>query len=322
MGIIAGIDEAGLGPVLGPLVVCAAVFEIPDENIDQCMWKQLAPTIVRKPKAKSTAIAIGDSKKLFKRKSTNGLQHLERAVLSMLHTGGHCPETLAELLKIITHDAHIKTADYPWYAPADLDIPVSLEQTSIALSANALSAEMKTKGIKLLELRSETVLAGEYNQLVRKIDNKSTTAIGFTCRLLSHLWTHLSSGSITVHVDRQGGRMRYLPVLENVFEDASFRILDESKTHSAYMITHGSKSAEVHFSVGAEDQHLPVALASMTCKYVREMFMDMLNAWWAKRVEDLAPTAGYYTDGRRFFGEIGPAFGEMGINEDMIYRSR
>ena len=71
-----------------------------------------------------------------------------------------------------------------------------------------------------------------------------------------------------------------------------------------------------------KELHLPVALASMVCKYVRELMMGLLNAFWQERVEGLAATAGYYTDGRRFFGEIGQAMAELGVDEGLMYRSR
>jgi SAM-dependent methyltransferase len=60
------------------------------------------------------------------------------------------------------------------------------------------------------------------------------------------------------------------------------------------------------FEVEAEDRHLPVALASMGAKFVRELFMRRLNAFFAERKPGLAPTAGYVEDGRRFLAEVKP----------------
>ena len=60
----------------------------------------------------------------------------------------------------------------------------------------------------------------------------------------------------------------------------------------------------------------------MLSKYLRELMMLMLNRFWAARVPDLAATAGYYTDGRRFFGEIQEATGQLGIDKDLLYRCR
>ncbi len=80
--------------------------------------------------------------------------------------------------------------------------------------------------------------------------------------------------------------------------------------------------AEVHFEVSAEAFHLPVALASMLSKYLRELFMGRFNGYWRSVAGQIDPTAGYYTDGRRFYEQIAGHVARMGIDEAMIYRSR
>ena len=80
--------------------------------------------------------------------------------------------------------------------------------------------------------------------------------------------------------------------------------------------------AEISFLTGAEDRSLPVALASMVSKYVRELFMELLNRWWAGRIEDLKPTAGYYADGQRFLRDIDQAIAAEGVDKSLLVRSR
>ena len=43
-----------------------------------------------------------------------------------------------------------------------------------------------------------------------------------------------------------------------------------------------------------------VALASIVSKTVRELWMDVFNAYWRARVPGLRPTAGYPVDAVRF----------------------
>ncbi|MCH8916798.1 MAG: hypothetical protein IIC52_01970 [Proteobacteria bacterium] len=38
MAIVAGIDEAGFGPTLGPLVVSGVAFRVPDDQVDRCLY--------------------------------------------------------------------------------------------------------------------------------------------------------------------------------------------------------------------------------------------------------------------------------------------
>ena len=49
---------------------------------------------------------------------------------------------------------------------------------------------------------------------------------------------------------------------------------------------------------------------------------ELLTAWWARRVGDLRPTAGYYTDGRRFLKDIDAAIPAEGVDRAMLVRSR
>lgn len=322
MAIVAGIDEAGVGPVLGPLVVCSSVFEVPDARVDQCLWKQLAGTIARKPARKSPLPVIGDSKKLFKRNSPNALAHLERTILALLATRESLPETFGELLQGLTRDTHQQVTKYPWYSRQDFSVPRSLSATDIRLAANALKLGLEQASIRFLGLRAEPILTGEFNRVVRATDNKATTVLDVTSRLMAFLWGRLRSGHMRIYVDRQGGRMRYLDMLERIFEGCQFRILEETEASSIYEVHQGDRQAQIHFAVGGDDKYLPVSLASMTSKYLREVFMEMFNEFWIEHLPELQPTAGYYTDGNRFFGEISPVMEKLNIHPDMIYRCR
>ena len=64
MAIVVGIDEAGYGPLLGPLVVSVAAFELPAEDVDADLWQRLAGTVTPTPRKRPGTLAIGDSKKL------------------------------------------------------------------------------------------------------------------------------------------------------------------------------------------------------------------------------------------------------------------
>ena len=319
--IVAGIDEAGLGPVLGPLVVTAAAVSVPDDRAGDSMWKLLAPEVSRKPSRRGRTVAFGDSKKLYSRKSKAPLAHLERGVLGMLATRGRTCPSLRRLLGVLDPDVVAQLGEYPWYAEADLPLPHTLTPDEVGFAANALAAAMQRHDMRLDALRTHVMPAGLFNRVVGATRNKSTLALDLTCRLLWYLWSR-ARPSARVHVDRQGGRLRYLPALQRTFPDAQFKVIDENEARSCYLVSDQGKSMEITFAVNAEAAHLPVALASMVCKYVRELMMELLNRFWQARVPDLASTAGYYTDGRRFFGEIRPAAAALGLDDALLYRSR
>ena len=323
MTVIAGIDEAGLGPVLGPLVVSATAFNIPAEMVDMSMWQLLSSCVSRKAPRRATRIPIADSKKLYSSQKENGIEHLERGVLTMLATMDKFVTCLADLLRHVSPATLGCIHRYPWYNQESLDLPRRAGATGISLCANALGFQMDQVGMsRPLAMRSEVILEGEYNSLIQATDNKSVTLFDVTSRLLSELWNLSAGQDMKVFVDRQGGRMRYLPSLQRIFEGCQFKVLDESDRASAYRIQDGRRTVEIYFLVEAEDQHLPVALASMLSKYLRELFMELFNRFWGRICPQIAPTAGYHTDGNRFYREIQPQVKQMGLDESMLYRSR
>ena len=321
MAILAGIDEAGYGPLLGPLVVSASVFRLPDEMADECLWEALAGAVTRRAFRKSPALPLADSKVM--RVRTEGLIHLDRGVLGMLRQLGQTPRTFAELLRLMAPGMEGQMGGYPWYAGADLPLPRQADATDLALRANAVAEAMRRRGMSLEAIRAEPVLAGKYNRLVGATRNKSVALLGVTSRLIWEVFSsHAGAEPTRIVADRQGGRIRYLRYLQRMFEGAAIRVIDESDGRSAYLVRDGRREAEISFLTGAEDRSLPVALASMVSKYVRELFMELLNRWWAGRIEDLKPTAGYYTDGQRFLRDIDRAIAAEGVDKSLLVRSR
>ena len=265
---------------------------------------------------------IGDSKKLYSRRKPKALEHLERGVLGALAMQGTAPASLRQLLETIGPDGAVPLEEYPWYRGEDLPLPHCISPMDVKFPGNSLRTAAKASALRCLAIRCEPVLVGQYNRHVNATQNKSTTLFDVSGRLLYWLWRKCEGKRLRVVVDRQGGRTRYLSPLQRIFHGADFRILEESDTVSAYRIRQNGKVAEIVFTTGAESKHLPVALASMPSKYIRELFMELLNRFWARHVLGLTPTAGYYTDGRRFFKEIASVVRRMGLSEELLYRSR
>ena len=67
---------------------------------------------------------------------------------------------------------------------------------------------------------------------------------------------------------------------------------------------------------------LPTALASMMCKYLREVCMYSFNSWWCGQIAGLRPTAGYYQDGSRWLLDVEPHLTRLGIQRQALVRIR
>ena len=102
MLIYAGIDEAGYGPMLGPLCVGASVFAIEEADPSEGppdLWSKLDDVVCTRARDARRRIAVADSKRLkgSNQAKAHPLRHLERGVLSFLAcrgietTGGHAP---------------------------------------------------------------------------------------------------------------------------------------------------------------------------------------------------------------------------------------
>ena len=201
-------------------------------------------------------------------------------------------------------------------------LPHCITATDLTLAGNSVAAAMNTAGLKLLGIRSEPLFAGEFNRHVEATNNKTRTLFDVTALLLDWIWKAAPPGLLRIYVDRHGARKHYLSPLQRVFEGCTFKILCETDTTSAYRITAVGKEAEIHFCTDGEQKQLAVALGSMVSKYLRELWMEMLNTYWIAQVGDLAATAGYYTDGRRFYEQIGPEVRRLGVDHRLLYRSR
>ena len=127
---------------------------------------------------------------------------------------------------------------------------------------------------------------------------------------------------LVIHCDKLGGRNYYAALVQQAFPDGWVVCERESADESRYRVEGLGRPVTVTFCPRADAGSVSVALASMLCKYLREVCMRQFNAFWAKHVPGLKPTAGYPGDARRFYDEIRPAMEALGLEPDAVWRKR
>lgn len=319
MVVLIGIDEAGYGPILGPLVVSSSIFSLPHNLLISDLWQILSKSVSDRRKRLAGRLLITDSKKAYSRAS--GIRHLERTVLTVLKCLGKEPTTLTELLELLCPSCLERLSDYPWYQDIG-DYSLSIDTADKEIASIVLADDMASNGIEMLDLKSCCLDVAYYNKMVAAVKNKANVLFSATCSLIKSAYDNFADDDLQIIVDRQGGRIHYRKNLQRMFGDMELKILRESPATSSYELQAGGKAMRVHFVVGADGRFLPVSLASMVSKYLRELLISNINRYFAGLSADLKPTAGYWKDGLRFIEDIKTNLPHVQFNSDQLIRSR
>jgi hypothetical protein len=322
---VVGIDEAGYGPNLGPLVQAAVGLWLPPE--DPAGWETLKPFVRRAHEKADGRLLVDDSKKVYAR--PNGLAELERTSLACCVVPCASVGSYFSLMSIHTpNPAADRVMAEKWFTP-DSPMPIRASADSIQEGSWRFLDLLGHLRVSSWVYAPTLLGAGEFNELVDRSGTKAAAVASGLVRLLGLTW-HVGRFGVLDYpddpiiyiCDKLGGRNFYAPMLQAAFPDGWVVALKEGADESRYRIDGLGRDVTVIFRPRADGDSVSVALASMVAKYLREVCILQFNAFWAKHVPGLKPTAGYPGDAKRFFAAIKPAMEKLGIPEDAVWRKK
>tara|TARA_R110002073_G_scaffold5624_23_gene34688 strand:+ start:589 stop:1599 length:1011 start_codon:yes stop_codon:yes gene_type:complete len=335
--LLIAVDEAGYGPKLGPLVVVATAWQLPDSVIDTD--RSLASTdaaiaalfapLSAPFRWRDLKLVVDDSKKLFQSRGHDPLAVLHAVVSVCKAWCGDGELKLKPWLKKIATRNESALKHPAWLQN------LKSQQFVSRTDAQDVIDHWQKNGASLTQVATRIVTAEKFNQTIARGFNKSDLLSDTSLRLIAdvidqqqdELGDAASSDAqsrVLVYCDRHGGRQFYGAVLQHIWPDASLRIVQESRRESIYELVAEGRSMQIRFTVKG-DSFPPVAMSSIHAKYLREIYMNAFNSYFQKHSPDgqtLRPTAGYPVDADRFLSEAAETIQRLAIDPNRLVRSR
>jgi len=314
MPFVIGLDEAGYGPNLGPLVIAATVWEVPHSPAEADFWSDLAPFIAQEKPRYSEQIQIADSKVVHNPQGNVG--PLETGVLSAWAMNHPLPVCWKSWWPEITGTRWPDPLHEPWFACSALPLPQIQTRERLQTLGSRWNEICQQRGYRLCAQRAAIVLTRHFNELTARYQSKGLALSRLSLQLLQQLLPLTRGEPTLVLADKHGGRNRYDDLLAEITDAFIFRV-SEGQQCSTYRWD----AVEISFQTKSE-RFLPVALASMTAKYLRETAMYQFNSYWQAQVPGVLPTKGYPTDAQRFRRDVAEAVQRLGIAECDFWRAK
>lgn len=272
---VVGVDENGLGPRLGPLVATAATLEVRRYDAPTLQWF-------------GAQLGLGDSKK------TSGFGKMAAAEGFALAVAerelGRVPKDVDALLEALSLDGLLglrapcpdrASRDQCWSAPASLPaFGGDVEQGHNQLEALA------SAGVRITRVRTTLSCAGVLNAAVDEGRSKLRVDLSMFERLVIDA-RHATKRNLVAYCGMVGGIRAYEDYFER-FTDVTRQADDD---HEVFQV---ARVGQVRFEKKADDRHLPVGIASMIGKVVRELTMGRIVRYYQDRDDSLGGASGYH----------------------------
>ncbi len=337
MRLVLGVDEAGYGPNLGPLVVAVSAWAV-DSRLE--VLDGLEPFAPEFQAAswtpRSAFVPFGDSKKIYQSgKGLAGLNFALRFFESIFEGKPPQKRPWFELGQLAQEDLS-RVELHPWYRcknPAKgLGRANQVDWNSEA-SCRFAGEKLLKLGVRLIGFRLRVLDEAYFNECVDRLGNKSDVlghiSLELAWKVLGECMDFHSFKGIEIYCDRQGGRRKYAGLLSQTYERSHREsqvpfcsVVGESPKTSVYSMRHAGIATSIRFQVHG-DSLFPPAAASMVAKWARESLMERFNGYWREVVgPGLKPTAGYAVDAARFARDIEPWITKLAIEKNQWWRRK
>jgi ribonuclease HII len=276
-----GIDENGLGPRLGPLIVTAVVAETEGAGHERAEKRARGAMRAR----------LGDSKKLVAHGDTALGEAWARAIgRRMGFAAPDHPEALVraisldppETLRAPCPSAH---AEQCWSAAGEAFAADQALVDTVARDLDRLDAQ----GIRVLRVASVVTCARRLNEAV----DRGLTRFHADLHVMERLaldGRERATGDVIATCGKVGGFDRYSPAF-GPLNGRLHAIVEEGRKRSEYSVPGLGRIAFVR---DADDTHMLVGMASLVGKWIRDLLMARVVRYHRRSDPDLPDASGYH----------------------------
>lgn len=305
--LVTGVDENGLGPRLGPLVATSLTIEIPRYARSALCERGLG-------------LGLSDSK------ATGGfgrMAFIESVALGLLAAvpDRASPRDADGLLERVFPEVRPRVRsccpDPPTAAQCwSVDLPLPAFGGDLAFGRDLVEQLIGRSHIRIADIQSRIACAGVLNAHSVAGRNKLDVDLELFEELIYEV--HRRHGAPLLVVCGMIGGIRDYAARFTRFDEGGVRTLRGGRGQRRYEV---DGIGQVRFEVDADARHLPVALASIVGKYVREVCMRRIGEFYQRGVPGLTLASGYHDPvTTRFIEATEPSRRRLGIAKDCFRR--
>jgi ribonuclease HII len=277
--LVMGVDENGLGPRLGPLLATSVALQT----------SRYARAALCE---RGLALGLTDSKE------TGGFGRMgftESVALALVKRAcGGLPASADGLLDRVSPESRPRlraccpdepTAGQCWA----VDLPLPVFGGDVSYGEGLIDRLVGRSSLRIVDVQSRVACAGVLNAKLAAGKNKLAVDLELFEDLISSVQARHGSPLLAV-CGMIGGIRDYASRLSR-FEPHRVDSLAGRRGQRRYMV---DGVGEIRFEVDADARHLPVALASIVGKYVREICMRRIGEFYKQGNSELELASGYH----------------------------